>query len=284
MSWSHITDAISSFMTDHGFTIAGIVIGFYFLHRLVNLGIEKLIRRAVVSDEATPLALEEQKRERTLVAIFEAAIDVFLIIVAGVMILGELGINTGALLAGFGIAGIAVGFGAQYLIKDLIAGFFVLLENQYRVGDVVCFGETCGLVERISLRMTVLRDLDGAVHHVPNGEVRLSSNLSKYHANVNINVGVAYSSDLEQVIATVNRVGNELAEDADWKGKIRTPPQFLRVDDFADSAIVIKIVGETQPLQQWDIAGELRKRLKLAFDQEGIEIPFPQRVMHQVQH
>lgn len=282
MSWTNVSNAITSFLTDHGFTIVGIVIGFYLLHRLVNLGIEQFIRRAVVAEDDSTLALEQEKRERTLVTIFETAINIFLIIVAAVMILGEVGINTGALLAGFGIAGIAVGFGAQYLIKDLIAGFFVLLENQYRVGDVVCFGETCGLVERVSLRMTVLRDLDGTVHHVPNGEVRVSSNLSKHHANVNINVGVAYSSDLEQVIATINRVGNELAEDEEWKEKIRTPPQFLRVDDFADSAIMIKIVGETQPLQQWDIAGELRKRLKLAFDQEGIDIPFPQRVMHQV--
>jgi small conductance mechanosensitive channel len=164
----------------------------------------------------------------------------------------------------------------------LISGLFIIIENQYRAGDVVCFDSTCGLVENITLRMTTLRDLDGTVHHVPHGEVKKVSNFSKYYARVNLNIGVAYDSDLEQVIKVVNEVGLELSKDPDWQDKIITPPQFLRVNEFADSAIEVKILGDTKPVEQWAVAGELRKRLKVAFDKEGIVIPFPQRDVHMI--
>lgn len=158
----------------------------------------------------------------------------------------------------------------------------MIMENQYRVGDVVCFDSTCGLVEDISLRMTVLRDLDGTAHHVPHGAIQKVSNLSKGYARVNLNIGISYGADLEHVIAVVNRVGEELAADPVWTNMIIKAPQFLRVDSFADSSVIIKIVGDTKPIKQWDVTGELRKRLKITFDKEGIEIPFPQRVVHQV--
>jgi small conductance mechanosensitive channel len=196
------------------------------------------------------------------------------------MILSEAGVAIGPLLAAAGIAGIAFGFGGQYLIRDIISGLFITLENQYRIGDVVCFDGTCGLVEDITLRMTTLRNLDGTVHHIPHGEIKTVSNLTKHYARVNLNVGVSYGSNLEHVIEVVNRVGRELAEDPAWKEHVTKAPQFLRVDDFADSAVIIKILGETKPIKQWDVTGELRKRLKIAFDKEGIEIPFPQRVVH----
>jgi len=125
-----------------------------------------------------------------------------------------------------------------------------------------------------------LRDLDGIVHHVPNGEIKKASNLSKKFARVNLNIGVAYKEDLNKVIEVVNKVGKELAEDPEWEESIINPPQFLRVDDFGASAIIIKILGETKPLKQWDVTGELRKRIKVAFDKEGIEIPFQQIVIH----
>jgi len=140
------------------------------------------------------------------------------------------------------------------------------------------------MVEDITLRMTTLRDLDGTVHHIPQGEIKMVSNLSKKYARVNLNIGVAYNSNLEQVIEVINRTGNELANDPLFKDSVITPPRFLRVDDFADSAIVVKILGDTQPLKQWEVTGELRKRLKTAFDKEGIEIPFPQRVVHQAKN
>lgn len=129
--------------------------------------------------------------------------------------------------------------------------------------------------------MTTLRDLDGTVHHVPHGEVKKVSNLSKDFSRVNLNIGVSYSADLEKVITVINKVGKDLANDIAWKDNIISAPQFVRVDDFGDSAVIIKILGDTKPIKQWEVTGELRKRLKIAFDREGIEIPFPQRVVHQ---
>ena len=179
------------------------------------------------------------------------------------------------LVAGLGIAGVAVGFGAQWLIRDLIAGVFVLWENQYRVGDVVRVADIAGLVENINLRKTVLRDLDGKVHHVPNGEIKTASNYSRHFSRVNLNISVAYDTDLDQAISVINRVGQELAEDENWREKIVSAPQVLRVDNLGDSGIDIKILGDVQPLQQWSVTGQLRLRLKKVFDAEEIEIPWP---------
>jgi len=191
------------------------------------------------------------------------------------MILGELNINIAPILAGLGIVGIAVGFGAQYLIRDLIAGVFILLENQYRVGDVAKVVDIAGLVEEVHLRKTVLRDLDGIVHHVPNGEIRVASNYTRRFSRVNLDVSVAYSTDLDHAISVINRVGQELAEDEQWKERIIKPPQVLRVNKFGDSGIDIKILGDVQPIEQWAVMGELRLRLKKAFDEAEIEIPWP---------
>lgn len=263
-----------------GLKILVILAAAYVVRKFAGAFVERFIRRIVVPDHF--LSKEaEKKREDTLIRILNGTLQALIWIVAGLMILSEAGVEVGPLLAAAGIAGLAFGFGGQYLIRDLISGLFIILENQYRVGDVVCIDGTCGLVEDITLRLTVLRDLDGTVHHVPHGEIKKTSNLSKTFSRVNLNIGIAYDSNLAKVIEVVNKVGYDLAEDPEWKELITKPPQFLRVDDFADSAIVIKILGETKPLKQWDVAGELRKRLKLAFDKAGIEIPFPQRVIHQ---
>ncbi len=262
-----------------GIKIIAIFFVAYLTRRFAGIFVEKAIRKIIVRNHFLSKEAERQ-REDTLIRIVSGAISVAVLLTAALMILQELGIAIGPLLAAAGIAGLAFGFGGQYLIRDVISGLFITLENQYRVGDVVCFDGTCGLVEDISLRMTSLRDLDGVVHYVPHGEIKKVSNLSKDYARVNLNIGIAYNSDLEKVIGVVNQVGKELAEDPQWKEFIRKPPQFLRVDNFADSAIIIKILGETKPIKQWDVAGELRKRLKIAFDKEGIEIPFPQRVIH----
>jgi moderate conductance mechanosensitive channel len=271
---------ITSWLSDHGLKILIIIIIAQIIRKFGGVFIEKLIRKIVVSDHF--LSKEaEKKREDTLIRIFSGFMTILIWILTFLMILHELGFAIGPLLAAAGIAGLAFGFGGQYLIRDLISGLFIIMENQYRIGDVVCFDNTCGLVEDISLRMTTLRDLDGTVHHVPHGEIKKVSNLSKVFARVNLNIGVSYNSNLGQVISVVNKVGQELAEDKEWKDLIIKAPQFLRVDDFADSAIIIKILGETRPLKQWDVTGELRKRIKFAFDKEGIEIPFPQRVIHQ---
>jgi len=276
---SNIIRNITPWFFDHGIKIVAIIIVAYLIRKFAGIFIEKIIKKIVISDHFLTKEAEK-KREDTLIRIFTVSLGVLVWLLALLMILQETGITIGPLLAAAGIAGLAFGFGGQYLIRDLISGLFIILENQYRLGDVACFDGTCGLVEDISMRMTTLRDLDGIVHHVPHGEIKRVSNLSKYYARVNLNIGIAYNSDLEKVIGVVNRVGKELAEDVQWKEFITKPPQFLRVDDFADSAIIIKILGETKPIKQWDVAGELRKRLKIAFDKENIEIPFPQRVIH----
>ena len=273
----NIIPKLISWIFAHGIKIFVILIVAYLINRFGGKIIERAIRRGVMdtTKEAT------EKRQNTLIGVFTGALKIAVWLMAIMMILPELGINIGPILAGAGILGVALGFGAQYMIRDFLAGLFIIIENQYREGDVVCLDGTCGLVEDIALRKTILRDLDGIVHHVPNGEIKKASNLSKKFARVNLNIGVAYKEDLNKVIEVVNKVGKELAEDPEWEESIIKLPQFLRIDDFGESAIIIKILGETKPLKQWDVTGELRKRIKIAFDKEGIEIPFRQITVHQ---
>lgn len=275
-----VSKVLVPWLLSQGVRVAAVLLGAYFVRRFSGIFIERIVRHAITPDHF--LSREaEKKREDTLIRILTVSLGVLIWLMAFLLVLQEVGVAIGPLLAAAGIAGIAFGFGGQYLIRDLIGGLFVILENQYRIGDVACFDGTCGLVEDITMRMTTLRDLDGTVHYVPHGEVKRVSNLSKEFARVNLNIGISYSSNLERVIAVVNAVGDELAGDPVWSEHILKPPRFLRVADFSDSAIIIKILGETKPLKQWDVAGELRRRLKIAFDREGIEIPFPQRVVHQ---
>lgn len=271
--------AVIPWLLTHGIRILLAVVIGLILYKILSRIIDKAVRVAVVSDATTSVEAEV-KRENTLIRIFTGALKIILLTIISLMILQEFGFEIGPILAGAGIVGLAVGFGGQYLIKDIISGFFIILENQYRVGDVVKIDGTSGLVEDVTIRMTTLRDMDGTVHHVPHGSINQVSNMSKHFSRVNLNIGVSYSSNIEHVIEVVNRVGNALAEDALWKDAIISAPHFLRIDDFADSAIIIKIVGETKPIRQWEVTGELRKRIKMAFDSEGIEIPFPQRVIH----
>lgn len=278
---SEIIKVIEPWLLHHGIKILIIIAAAFVLNKIIKAFIRKTIKIAVVSERAISEEAE-RKRQDTLIRIFTWISRILVIIIALLMVIQEFGVSIAPLLAGAGIVGIAVGFGGQYLVRDLISGFFLIMENQYRIGDVVSFDGTAGLVEDISMRITTLRDMDGTVHHIPHGEIKKVSNLSKYFARVNLNVGISYNSNLEKVIEVVNMVGNGLAEDPLWKDSITKPPQFLRVDDFADSSVIIKILGETRPLKQWDVTGELRKRLKIAFDDAGIEIPFPQRVIHKV--
>jgi small conductance mechanosensitive channel len=278
--WSGL---IGPWLMAHGWRILVIILGGYILNLVLKRFIVRIVRLSVTMDQHLS-AEAEKKREDTLIRIFTWTAAIVILVVVVMMVLQEMGVAIGPILAGAGIVGLAVGFGGQYLIRDLITGFFMILENQYRIGDVVRLDQTEGTVEDISLRMTTLRDLNGTVHHVPHGDIKRVSNLSKVFARVNLNIGVAYGANLDQVISVVNRIGNELAEDDAWKELILKPPQFLRVEDFSDSAVTLKIVGETIPNHQWAVTGELRKRLKHAFDQEGIEIPFPQRVIHHYTH
>lgn len=268
-------DSLLPWFLSSGLKIVFIVIAVLILNKVVSKIIEKTIRLAVVSQHYISKDAEV-KRENTLIQIFTVTFRTLLFVVAGLMILKEFGIDIAPMIAAAGIAGLALGFGGQYLIRDIITGLFIILENQYRIGDVVNFDGLGGSVEEITLRKTTLRDMNGTVHHIPHGEIKRVSNLSKDFARVNMDIGVAYNSDLELVIAVINKTGTKMATDSAWSDAFIKPISFLRVDSFADSAIVVKIVGETKVLRQWEVAGEFRKRLKVAFEEAGIIIPFPQ--------
>ncbi|MBK9982106.1 MAG: mechanosensitive ion channel family protein [Saprospiraceae bacterium] len=268
---------LSPWLLSHGVKILFYLIGAYLLRAIARRFIARVIRISVKQDERNPTAQDEKMREDTLIRVCVLVINFALLGLFVMMSLQEMGIPIGPMLAGAGIFGIALGFGGQYLVRDIISGFFIIFENQYRIGDVVNFDGTSGKVEDIGLRITTLRDMDGTVHHVPHGEVKKVANFSKSFARVNLDIPIVYASNLDHVIETVNRVGMELAEDLTWKDLIIKAPQFLRVDDFTDTAILVKIVGETQSLKQWQVTGELRKRIKEAFDREGIEMPVHDR-------
>ncbi len=269
-SWNTVV----SWLLDHGIRILVILVLGLALWFALKKFLPPFMRRTMVRTKGESKG-EIKKRTDTLLAVFMGAGKILIAVVVVLMVLSELNIPIGPVLAGFGIAGIAVGFGAQYLIRDLIAGIFILMENQYRVGDVARVADIWGLVEEINLRKTVLRDLDGGVHHVPNGEIRVASNYTRHFARVNLNVSVAYGTDLDHAISVINRVGQELAADENWGKLIISAPQALRVDNLGDSGIDIKILGDVKPIEQWAVTGELRLRLKKAFDAAGIEIPWP---------
>lgn len=276
LNWS---EAIIPWLLSHGIKIVLIAVIAYVLKRIIHGVIVRAVRIAVRSEDYQSKEAEE-KRENTLISLFTVTLQTLIVLIASMMILEELGVQIGPMLAAAGIVGLAFGFGGQYLIRDIITGLFVIMENQYRIGDVVNINGIGGSVENITLRKTTLRDMNGTVHHIPHGEIKTVSNLTKDFSRVNMNLGISYNSNLEHVIAVVNEIGSQMAEDPQFKDSILKPIQFVRVDDFADSAIIIKMVGETKVLKQWEVAGEFRKRLKITFDKEGIEIPFPQRVLH----
>lgn len=274
-------DTVINFIKDHGLAILLIIGIARLLHHFSMIAMRKIIRNSL-RPEHFKTERDEKLREDTLHSTMNAAVRVIIWIIAGLLLLSELGVDIAPLLAGAGIAGVALGFGAQSMVEDFLSGFFILAENHYRVGDVVEINQTVsGTVENVTLRETVLRDLDGMVHHIPNGEIKISTNMTMEFANVNLDIGVGYDTDFEKLEKVINEVGDKLASDEDWSQDIIEAPRMLRVNDFGDSSIEIKIIGKTQPMKQWGVTGELRKRLKIAFDKNGIEIPFPQRVLHE---
>ena len=271
LSWANVI----SWLLEHGTRILIILVLGIVLWLVLKKSLPPLLRRTMARHRQKESKEAIKKRADTLISVFIGAGKILIVMVVVFMVISELGINIMPILAGFGIAGIAVGFGAQYLIRDLIAGVFIIMENQYRVGDVVKITNIWGLVEEVNLRKTVLRDLDGAVHHVPNGEINVASNYTRKFSRINLNISVAYDTDLDHAINVINRVGQELAADEKWSKVIISAPYALRVDNLGDSGIEIKILGDVKPIEQWAVMGELRLRLKKAFDAEGIEIPWP---------
>jgi len=271
LSWANVV----SWLLEHGTRILIVLVlgvGVWFT---LKKSLPPLLRRTMARHRQKESKESIKKRTDTLLSVFLGVGKIFIALVVLLMILSELDVAVTPILASLGVAGVAVGFGAQYLIRDLIAGVFIIMENQYRVGDVAKVADIWGLVEEVNLRKTVLRDLDGAVHHVPNGEIRVASNYTRKFSRINLNISVAYDTDLDHAMSVINRVGQELAADEKWSKVIIKAPSALRVDNLGDSGIDIKILGDVKPIEQWAVMGELRLRLKKAFDAEGIEIPWP---------
>ena len=259
----------------HGVRVIIVIAVGVIIYLIFQYLVPRFLKRTIVTRMKGKPRAEITKRSRTLTRVIRNTIGILIGVVVLFTILAEIGINIGPALASLGVFGIAVGFGAQSLIKDLINGLFILMENQYGIGDVVKIGDVSGLVEEVNLRRTILRDLDGVVHYIPNGEIIIASNYTKEYSRVNMNITVSYEADLDQVIKAVNGVCSKLSKEKAWQDKIIKTPQVLRIDNFGDSGIEIKILGDTAPLAQWEIMGELRKRLKKEFDKQSIEIPYP---------
>lgn len=216
-----------------------------------------------------------RKRIDTLSSLSRYVVNVGLMGLGLVMVLDQLGIAIGPILAGAGIVGVAVGFGSQQLVQDIISGLFILIDDQIRVGDVVNVAGVGGLVEEVTLRTTVLRDLSGNVHYVRNGHIDIVTNMTKIYSQYVFEIGVAYREDVDEVCEIIKQVDEDLRKDPDYTEDILEPIEVLGLDQFADSAIIIKARTKTKPIKQWRVAREFNRRLKKAFDEKGIEIPFP---------
>jgi small conductance mechanosensitive channel len=241
--------------------------------------IVRQVQKLVEDDDPTQTSARE-KRAQTLGQIVRQTLTVAIWLLAATTILAELGIDLKPILAGAGIAGLAIGFGAQTLIKDLISGFFILLENQYRVGDVVRIGSEAGLVEQVNLRTTVLRDLEGVVHVIPNGSVDRVSNMTRDWSRPVLEIGVAYKEDPERCLEVLRRIGSELERDPSFGPKLVGPVEIVGVEQLADSAVVFRLMVKTLPQERWNVLRELRLRVKKGLDAAGIEIPFPHLTLY----
>jgi moderate conductance mechanosensitive channel len=224
-------------------------------------------------------SLRSAARAQTIGLVLRSVGTTLIWSIAVITILGEIGINLGPIIAGAGIVGVALGFGAQSLVRDFLSGIFMLIEDQYGVGDIIDTGEATGTVEAVTLRTTRLRSVEGVVWHVPNGQIVRIGNMSQRWARALLDVSVAYDTDVDHAQAVIKRVADELWRDLAWRGQILEEPEVWGVERFAADSIDIRLVVKVQPARQFAVMRELRRRLKAAFDSEGIEIPFPQRTV-----
>jgi small conductance mechanosensitive channel len=224
--------------------------------------------------------LEYSKRTGTLSGVVHWILRLVIWSVAAFMVLSELGVPVAPILTAAGVVGLAVGFGAQNLVQDFISGFFILLEDQIRVGDVVQIGDKGGLVEKVTLRMVILRDQAGTVHFIRNGKIDVVSNLTKDFSHYVFTIGVAYRENVDEVIKVLKDIDEEMRQDADYKNDILEPLDVLGLDSFGDSAVNIKARTKTKPIQQWRVGREFNRRIKMKFDELNIEIPFPHQTIY----
>ena len=275
---SDMLKTLTAWLTTSGIKILGILISIILLSQM-SKWIIKWLEKFVPEKEDPLLAAEAKKRVQTLGNILRHALLIIILLVGSLMILGELGIQLGPLLATAGIGAVAIGFGAQSLVKDVISGFFILLENQYGIGDVIQVAGVSGLVESLTLRRTVLRDLEGRVHTIPNGEIKIVSNLSKEWSRSVLDLAISYREDIDRVIDLLSQIGKELEAEEPYKSAILESLQVLGVEKFGESELILRMMVKTVPLKQWDVGRELRRRIKIRFDENGIQIPYPHRVL-----
>lgn len=235
------------------------------------------VRIPIIQEESSD---QLAARSKTLSRIVVQVITAFIWVISVMIILSQLGIDIGPILASVGVASLAIGFAAQNIIRDYLHGFFIIMEDWYRVGEVAMIAGTGGLVEKITMRRTILRDLNGTVHIFPNSQVEKASNLTRDWARINLNISVAYKENLARVITIINEICQQFKEDPAWGADMLNTPHVERVDNLGDSGIDIKILGDTKPIRQWALMGELRKRIKDRFDEEGIEIPWPHTMLY----
>ncbi|HSL97400.1 MAG TPA: mechanosensitive ion channel family protein [Candidatus Deferrimicrobiaceae bacterium] len=273
-----------AFAVDRALPALVIIVAAWLLLRMSRVFVRGIVQALMdrESSEGTTRelsAIEQRKRMDTLDALLGKVLTFFIVVIAGLMALGSFGLDIGPAIAGLGVVGIAVGFGAQHLVRDYLNGALILIENQFSKGDVIRVAGVAGAVEAFTLRRTTLRDLDGNVHSVPNGEITVATNMTRVWGRVNEDVTVGYGTDIDQVERIIERVGTELEEDPEWGSKILEPPRLLRVEAMADSGITLKVLATVRAPERWAVSGELRRRLLEAFAREDVEIPFPHRVI-----
>ena len=271
---------ILDWLLEHGVRIVVVVAAAYITIKIVNMLLANVGLLIQPYDESSAAEIERQKRAHTVSAVLQKFATVAITVVAALMLLSELNINTTPILTGLGVVGVALGFGAQQVIGDLLAGFFHIFENQIRVGDVAVINGTGGQVEDIRLRTTVLRSLDGTVHVFRNGTINTLSNMTKRFSYYVVDLGVAYKEDTDRVCQVVREVVAEMQQDDKYGPSILEPVEILGVDNFGESEVVIKLRIKTLPIKQWEVGREFRRRIKYRFDKEGIEIPFPHRSIY----
>ena len=269
----NLFEITQKWFSENWWSVGLILLGAWAAHHFSHVVVSSIVRRTHRHRTHGDNSEEDvKKRQDTLIALFSAISRALVWLVAGFSIFGILfpTINLTPILAGASVLGVAIGFGAQTLIKDFLSGVFIILENQYRVGDVVEIDGANGTVEQITLRSTIVRDNNGSVHYIPNGSISHAINKTMGFAKVNLMVEVSSSTDIDKLAAIINEVGDKMTKDEKWKKRIMDPPHFLGIDAFTTSTIQVTIVGKTQPSAQWSVTGELRRRLVTAFKKEGI--------------
>ncbi len=249
-----------------------------FVLRFALRRLNNRMQRMISGDNVS--RVEQGKRATTVIMLLRGGLLVALWVVALVMVLSELGLDITPVLAGVGILGLAVGFGAQNLVRDLIAGMFHILEDQIRVGDIAVINGTGGVVERITYRIVILRDMEQRAHVFAHGNITSLANMTKGRSAMVIDVGVAYKEHPDEVIAALRDVGEEMMNDPEWQGKLTEPLEVLGLESFGDSAVNFRVRYMTKPAEQWGVKREFQRRIKIAFDRRGIEFPFPHRTLY----